>query len=116
MPRIGNRRLLVTFQTRDAGQSAMLDPKRTWSDAFQDYVSLVPLNGRELMAAQSIQNAATHKVEMRYRPGVLATMRIKYFDSEENKERHFNITSPARNVNSRYRLLQFEVQEGLRDG
>lgn len=56
------------------------DGKRaeTWADAFGGMLSadIAPLSGRELIAAQAVQSRVTTRIKMRYRPGILAAMRV----------------------------------------
>lgn len=80
-----------------------------WVDRFKFWCSIDPLTGRELLAAQQEKSEISHEVEMRFRPGITAAMRIVF------KNRIFDIhavTNP-RERNERLKLL---CGEGLSDG
>jgi len=49
----------------------------TWSDAFGRMLSaeILPLSGRELMAAQAVQSQVNTRIRLRHRPGLAAAMR-----------------------------------------
>lgn len=49
----------------------------TWADAFGLLLpaEISPLYGRELIAAQAVQSKVTTKIKLRYRAGVVASMR-----------------------------------------
>jgi SPP1 family predicted phage head-tail adaptor len=48
-----------------------------WTSAWENVpASFEPLSARDLIAAQAAQSAATARVVIRYRSGVLPTMRI----------------------------------------
>jgi SPP1 family predicted phage head-tail adaptor len=49
----------------------------TWVDVFGQPLSaeIVPLSGRELMAAQAVQSEVNTRIRLRHRPGLVAAMR-----------------------------------------
>jgi len=70
----------VTLQALVAGQDAYGSPSTTWENVVSSgdgalFASVDDLTGREFMNAGGTQNAVTTKIKIRYRPGVVATMR-----------------------------------------
>lgn len=57
----------------DSGTTGVLT---TLTSTF--YASIEPLIGREYMAAKQMQADVTHKIRMRYIPGLTTTMRIVF--------------------------------------
>lgn len=71
----------------------------------------VPLSARDLVAAQAAQSKASARVEIRYRPGVLATMRIVYRCEVYSIE-----GPPLEDPNSGLEYLTILVSKGVKDG
>lgn len=69
-----NRR--VTIQQRATGQNAYGEPNTGWTDVATVWAAIADVNGREFMAAQATQNAVQTKITIRYRPGIVAAMRV----------------------------------------
>ena len=69
---------LTTLQD-PAGQ-----PVETWIPFAVVWAELKPLRGREFWAARQVQSEVTHKIAVRYLPGVTSAMRLvncgRYFD------------------------------------
>lgn len=49
-----------------------------WEDVATVWASLEAVSGREFFASQQVQSEVTHKITIRFRPGVAADMRIVY--------------------------------------
>ncbi len=58
-----------------------------WTNHATVWASVEPLSGRELLRAQEVESAVTHRVRMRYTSGVTPDMRIAL------STRRFNILS-----------------------
>lgn len=71
-----NRR--IKFQRRATAKDTYGQQAQTWTDAFNSWASIEPLSGRELQAAQAIHAETSHRLEIRYRPGVTADLRAVY--------------------------------------
>lgn len=110
--RAGRLNKLVSFEARPATQvPGGSGDQSTWAPwGTPVYAEVVPLSGREIVAAAALQNVATHHVRIRYLSGLTAQHRMT-FDG-----RYFNIISPPRNTDERNAEMVFEVQEGLKDG
>lgn len=50
--------------------------KELWKDVATVWASVEAVSGREFFASQQVQSEVTHKVTIRFRPGVAADMRI----------------------------------------
>jgi SPP1 family predicted phage head-tail adaptor len=73
--------------------------------------SVRPLSARDLIAAQAGQSEATSRIVIRYRPGVLPTMRILYRGDV------YNMQGPALpDPDSGLDYLTMLVAQGVNDG
>lgn len=70
-----------------------------------------PLSARDLIAAQAAQSEATARMVIRYRPGVLATMRIVYRGEVYSIE-----GPPLEDDKSGRDYLTILVSKGVKDG
>ena len=70
----------VMIQTYEATLNEWNEPVQTWKDWKQVWVSIEPISGREYWAKHQAQAEVSHRIRMRYIPGVLPTMRIVYGD------------------------------------
>lgn len=79
----GRLRHKVTIQSVTATQDAYGAPVNTWATFLANVpMSLEPMRGREMQAAQSQFPQVETAGEMRYATGVLPTMRVVTADSE----------------------------------
>lgn len=108
--RAGELRCYVYIEQRATTQVGAGDQATSYTTFLEGYAAITPLTGRELIAAQAANSAATHRIKMRYASGVTTAMRVRY------GSRYFNIVSPPRNVDERSREMVFEAEEGLADG
>lgn len=84
---------------------------RSWQDIADLWAEISPLNyragiGSEKLAAGQIQSEISHKVTLRYRAGISASMRLVF------ENRAFNIRS-VRNINEGNEILELLVDEGV---
>lgn len=112
--RAGDLRKRVTIQSRNVTQDAAGQAIDNWTTLFVGWAEILPLTGRELMAAQAVQSSATHNIHMRYRtefanPKAVADMRAVYMS------RVFNIHA-ALNQDERNRMVELVAEEGLNSG
>jgi SPP1 family predicted phage head-tail adaptor len=104
----------ITFQSRSATPDEYGGQADTWSDSIPNVAAgIETLKGRELIAAQAINNESTSLITTRYFASfntiTSTAMRIVF------NGRIFNILD-ATNVNERNRELQFLCSEGLSQG
>lgn len=87
--RIGKLRHRVALQHLVAGspqQKSSGEPDETWTALVTVWASVRPLSGRELLAAQQVESVVDHEIEIRYRAGVTAKMRVVFEDVIYNIE------------------------------
>lgn len=77
----------------------------TWVDFLEVRAAIYPLSGKDFFAAETSNNEITHKINIRYVPGITSAMRIKF------EERYFEITSPPINFQEKKVLLQIMCKE-----
>lgn len=111
--RAGSLRHRITFQApglvQDSGTGEMLPG---WETIWEKVpASVEPLSARDLIAAQAGQSEASGRMVIRYRAGVLATMRILHRGDV------YNIQGPPMpDPVSGLEYLTILVAKGLSDG
>lgn len=70
----------VTLQQATVALDSFGQPTETWATWSTAWASISQLTGRELSYAQQINGEITHEFRLRYRTGIMPTMRIS-FDS-----------------------------------
>jgi SPP1 family predicted phage head-tail adaptor len=71
----------VTLQAPPTGRNAMNEPSGDWTNIVTDgdgkvWASVVDLTGREYVNAGGTQNTVETKIQIRYRDGITAKMRV----------------------------------------
>lgn len=90
----------VTIQT-----ATITNDVEAWADTYTSVPAAVePLHGKEYWEAQKISAEVTVRITIRYRSGILPTMRVKWGD------RIFRINAVL-NINERNRELQLMTTE-----
>ena len=102
--RIGPLRHRVTIQQLSKSQNGMGEEEPGWTNFATRWASIEPISGREYFAAQQINAEVTHRVRMRYLPGMESTMRLLYGG------RIFNITALI-NADERNQTLEILCTE-----
>ena len=104
--KVGDLRRQVTLQaelpTADAGGGYAL----TWASVATVWAAITPVTGTERYADGGLQSQVTHRLRIRYLPGVTADMRVLY------GARLFNIRAVL-NVLEASQWLDLLVQEGV---
>lgn len=73
----GQLRDRITIQVRSTVDNAAGEPTLSWTDfAAGIAANVTDMSGREYIAGQSITNAVTTTIIIRYRAGVTAAMRV----------------------------------------
>lgn len=79
---VGKMRHRITFQRFDGERDGYGDPLEAddahWTDVATTWAAIDPISGREFYAAEQSQSEVTHKVRLRYRPGLTTAMRISW--------------------------------------
>lgn len=91
----------VTLEFGEPARAAFAKP---WAE-------VTPLSARDLLAAQAAQSEATARMKIRYRPGVLPTMRIVYRGELYSIE-----GPPLEDSDSGLEYLTILVSKGVKDG
>lgn len=82
-----------------------------WESFAKVWAQVVPLSMRDLIAAKAQQSEATGRMVIRYRTGVLSTMRILYRGEIYSIE-----GPPLEDPNSGREYLTIAVSKGVKDG
>ncbi|HDS1781161.1 TPA: phage head closure protein [Pseudomonas putida] len=95
--------------TRDPQTLEFGEPE--WQLFAKLWAKVTPLSARDLIAAQAAHSEATARVVIRYRSGVLPTMRIVYRDELYSIE-----GPPLEDPESGRDYLTILVSKGVKDG
>jgi SPP1 family predicted phage head-tail adaptor len=78
--RAGRLRHRITIQEfRVTGRNVIGGEVKDWVNVATVWAGIEPIRGREYLAADQPRAELTHRVPMRYRPGIVpTTMRVKY--------------------------------------
>ena len=68
----------IVIQQVSEGENDMGDIVQTWTTFDTVWASVEPLSGREYLSAQQVSAETSGRIRMRYRPGVMATMRVLF--------------------------------------
>ena len=102
--RAGSLNKKVLFQVATGASNDFGEPTNSWSDFATAYVSIVPLRGKEYFSSKGVKSEVSHKIELRFMPGVTTDMKIVY------GSRTFEIES-AINVREQNRTLEIMATE-----
>jgi SPP1 family predicted phage head-tail adaptor len=100
---------LATIQQKSSDQDSTGQPIETWVDVGTWWVTIEPLRGRELFAAQQVNAETTTRITGHYRSDVTADMRIQYLGV------NYNIQSII-DTDLRHAELIIIASSGLNDG
>ena len=105
-------RHLVTFESPVTTQDESGQPLLSWVPAFSLPISaeIVPLYGRDLIAAQAEQSKVTTRIIVRYRPGFVASMRGVH------RETIFNIEAVIPDPDSGFEYVTLMCSSGVNAG
>lgn len=109
--RAGKLRHKVTIQARGEVQdlvSGGMVPG--WTDFASVWASIEPLSARDFIAAQANQSEITARIVIRYREGILPTMRILH------RGKVYAIQGALPDAHSGLEYLTLPVSEGVSDG
>ena len=84
--RAGRLNKRVTIQSPATGQDATGEPTTGWTDVATVWASIVDVSGREYVAAGGLQNSAQTKIMIRYRSGIVPSMRVVHGSDTFNIE------------------------------
>ncbi|CEG26008.1 phage head closure protein [Bacillus sp. B-jedd] len=101
----GELRHIVTFQRKSEGQDSYGEGSDDWVNVLKTRVAIYPISGKEFFAAEKVNSEVTHKVNLRYIPGITSDMRMKL------GERVFELISPPINFQEKNIELQLLCKE-----
>ena len=105
------RHPVVIQQQTEQQDPATGEMVTAWVDFASVWAAVEPLSARDLIAAQASQSEASGRITIRYRPGVLPTMRILH------RGQIFTIIGqPLPDKASGLEYLTLVVATGVKDG
>lgn len=81
-----------------------------WSDFAKTWASIEPLSTREFIAAASNQSKVSARIVIRYRPGVVTSMRILH------RSKIYELEGVLSDTASGLDYLTLPCSEGVNDG
>lgn len=107
----GKLRHKVTIQARGEVQDPVSgEMVPGWTDFASVWASIEPLSARDFIAAQANQSEITARIVIRYREGILPTMRILH------RGRVYAIQGVLSDAESGLEYLTLPVSEGVSQG
>lgn len=100
----------VILQQRANGVDAAGQPSTTWQDVATVWAKVQPLRGRDFLAAAQAQATFDARVHIRWRAGVVATMRLMWGTQP------LEIVGEPINVDGRNREIELMCTHGVRAG
>ncbi len=73
-----DRWVAIESPPAEPGSDDHAEPADRWRVICETWAAVKPLSSREQLLARQVVSSATHKVRIRWRPGITATMRIAY--------------------------------------
>lgn len=107
--RAGLLRHRVQLQRRENKRNEIGEEVPTWVPVSGGWAAIEPLRGRELLRNNEIRAETTHRVTMRWRPGLDTAQRIVF------GHRYFNIESCLTRDERRFEV-EMLCNEGLKEG
>lgn len=101
----GSYRHIIVFQQMSSTQNSYGENTEEWTDVIKTRGGIYPISGKEFFAADTVNNEVTHKINMRYIPGITSDMRIMFGD------RIFHLISPPINFQEKNVELQLLCKE-----
>lgn len=75
----------VTLQTATVTRDAVGGPSESWADTVTVWARVRPLSGKQIAQAQQVSADVSTAVEIRWRAGITAAMRLKFADNRTAK-------------------------------
>ncbi len=101
----GEFRHPIIFQRVTDSQDEYGAPINEWQNIINARAAIYPINGKDFFMAEQTNNELTHKIHIRFMPGITPDMRIKF------GERYFEISSPPINFQEKNTMLQLLCKE-----
>lgn len=68
---------LATVQTPTESANSIGEPELAWSTFATRWIAILPLSGNEQISAMANEGSVTHRVRMRFTPGLKPKMRLQ---------------------------------------
>ena len=88
----------VTLEQRVEGQDEAGQPFEDWLPVFDAWAAVMPLRGREIVAADAVAAVSDVRVIIRYRPGITPAMRVQHGTDTYSIESVANVASANREI------------------
>jgi len=108
----GRLRHRITLETLLVELDSDGEQTETWVSFIPDYIPAeqIPLSGRELVASEAVSSKITTRWKIRYRPSVVASMRIRH------RGDIFNIEAVVPDPESGRQWLTLHCSSGVNEG
>lgn len=116
----GKLRYLVAIEQKTSSRDGFGAAQELWNTVCKVYASLETMSaqsgapaGQELFAAQKLSANVTHKITIRYRAGIIPTMRINWTDTSEGRNRIFDILASTDPTQGREELQLLAIERNI---
>lgn len=110
--RAGNLRHLIDIEQVMVDVDSNGDRTESWQLFHQCWASIETGNGREFFAARQVMADLSHTIRLRFKPGLIPAMRVKYYDAKTASTRYFDLKSLT-NPDERDEMLTAQAVEVL---
>jgi SPP1 family predicted phage head-tail adaptor len=76
----GEYRHVIEFESLENVSDSYGAPFDRWLHVLKTRAAIYPISGKEFYAAETVNSEVSHKVNMRYMPGITPDLRIKFGD------------------------------------
>lgn len=109
--RAGALRHRVTVEQFETSLGSDGERTEAWVDQFGLIpAEIAPLSGRELIAAAAVQAKVTTRIRIRYRPGVVPSMRVTH------RGIHYGVEAVVPDNRSGVSYLSLQCSSGVSEG
>lgn len=98
-----NKRII--FQRMEIVEDDMGQSRSEWRDFKSAWATVKPYKSSETGFMGKLKPEVTHRIYIRFRPGITSEMRIKY------RNRIFEIAGPPLDIEERHELLEIQATE-----
>ena len=88
----------VTLEQLVEGEDAAGQPFEDWLPVFAAWAAVMPLRGREIIAADAVAAITDVRVIIRYRPGITPAMRVQHGTDTYSIATVINVKSANREI------------------
>ena len=103
----GELRERVTLLTPTTVSDGQGGQTTTWTDGDPVWAAVVPVSGREALAAGAVQSSLSTRITIRHHIGITAQMRIR----RERDGQLYELLGPPRDIDARRRWLELDAVE-----